>query len=290
MKAINNYKCPMCGADMEKKHGRYGWFWGCRAFKNTGCRGSVDIPVKDFEFECIDFDYFISNNPTAYLLSFIENNDVPGYIKDLKNVLDHKCIEKGTVYRRDVEGKISGLFDYLRKNDRTFEIARLAYWFYNLDGDLQGKIDYWLNRKPKNDHRKEYHVKKAFINNWDLSIFNLLGQDFYEEEFVFGERKGDFGGYKVDIVCKDRFTEKLIFIEVKGPSQKGITAKMQVIEYVRYYNRLYPNNIINKAYIICKGYPRNVLDDLYIDGIKLGVIGYVIEGDKITFIPWEVAL
>lgn len=33
--------CPECGANMILKKSRYGYFYGCQEFPETGCRGSV---------------------------------------------------------------------------------------------------------------------------------------------------------------------------------------------------------------------------------------------------------
>jgi len=59
----------------------------------------------------------------------------------------------------------------------------------------------------------------------------------------------------------------------------------EVINYVRYYNKFY-NDKLKKAYIVCKGYPRGVFDDDL--DIDIGIIGYVIEQNKISFIPWKI--
>jgi len=162
---MNIPKCSKCGTEMEKKHGRYGYFWGCKNFKNKGCRETKDIPLTPFEFEYIDYEGFIKNEPTKYLLNLIEHEDLPKFVKELEKELRGRNIKQGTIYEDSIKGKISGLFDYLMRNNKVFTVSKLAYWFYKLDGDLQGKLDYWLNRRPYGEHRKEYHVKKAFIDD-----------------------------------------------------------------------------------------------------------------------------
>lgn len=278
--------CPICGAQMEKKHGKYGYFWGCTNFRKKGCRGIINIPIVPFEFEYIDYDGFVENNPTDYLLQLIETEAFPKYVKELPEVLDGQPIEKGTVYDSHIGGKISGIFEYLNKKKQRFTIAKLAYWFYRLDGELQGKLDYWLNYVPSNEHRKEYHIKKVLRDNWESTPFGLNGYSLYEEEYPIGEEKGDFAGYKVDIVAKDKLTDELIFIEVKGLRSKGREAMGQLSTYVRTYNKIHPDKKVKKAYIVCKGYPRGVFDDDL--DFDIGMIGYIMEGDKLSFIPWKI--
>ncbi len=282
---MHSPKCPKCGSNMEKIKGKYGYFWGCQQFRKKGCKGTINIPLIPFEFQYIDYDGFVENNPTKYLLDLIEREDFPKYVKQLKYELNGRPIKKGTIYEDDIKGKISGIFDYLSKNKKNFIIAKLAYWFYVLDGNLQGKMDFWLNRKPLNEYRKEYHVKKAFIENWYLNPLGLRGFNFYNEEHHIGESKGYFGGYIIDVVAKDTLG-KSVFLEVKGFNTKGPKAMEQLLTYVRFYNKINPpDKKINKAYIICKGYPRGVFDgDLDID---IGVIGYIIEDNSISFIPWK---
>ena len=35
--------CPKCGADMVKRHGRYGEFYGCSMYTKTNCKGTIKI-------------------------------------------------------------------------------------------------------------------------------------------------------------------------------------------------------------------------------------------------------
>lgn len=284
---LNIYKCPICGGEMEKKYGRYGYFFGCKLFKKTGCKGTINIPINDLSIEYINYDEFIKSDPTEYLLKYIDTNDVPDYIKKLRSVLDGRKIEKGTIWEEDIKGKISGIFDYLVKKRKFFLISKLAYWFFKLDGDLQGKVDYWINRVPKDEHRKEYHIRKALIEEWYLVPLSFRGYELYGIEYEIGKFIGSFGGYRIDLVAQDFFTDELIFIEVKAPRKKGTVAMNQIMNYVRFYNKSYPDKKINKAYIICHGYPRTVFDDDDLD-YQIGVVGYVIEGDKISFIPWKI--
>lgn len=283
MSDIGAPKCPICNSDMEKRIGKYGYFWGCKNFKtNKKCKGTVDIPKKSFIFEHIDYNKFIENNPTKYLLEIIEREPFPNHVKNLKYVLNGCNITKGTILKKDVEGKISSIFDYLRKKSMYFEMSKLAYWFYTLEGDLQGKIDYWLNNKPENEFRTEEYIKKALIDYWQETPLGFYM--FYAEEFPIGQWVGEFGGYIIDLVAKDIFTDELIFIEVKGFKQKAVTAMNQLVTYLRYYNSL-GKTPLNKCYIVSRGYPRGVFDnDL---PFKIGLIGYVVENNKISFIPWK---
>lgn len=280
----NEPKCPICNSGMEIRVGKFGYFWGCINFKTKKCRGTINIPKKQLEFKFIDYEGFIKNNPTQYLLDFINQSNLPAYVKELNYILDGEEINKGTILKSYVEGKISGIFDYLRKHEMYFEIAKLAYWFYTLEGDLQGKIDYWLNRKPSNEYRNEGYIKKAIIDYWEETPLNRY--KYYASEYEIGKWIGEFGGYKVDIVGKDMATNELIFIEVKGFKKKAKEAMPQIVNYTRYYNNQMENTKkVKKSYIVAKGYPRGVFDnDLPFD---IGLIGYVVEGDKISFIPWR---
>lgn len=277
--------CPICNSEMEKKTGKYGYFWGCKNFRTKKCMGTIDIPKQPFEFEFIDYVAFIKDKPTAYLLELIERIDCPLYIKELKDVLNNNEIVKGTLFQSDVEGKISGVFDYLRKHEMFFEMSKLAYWFYFVEGDLQGKLDYWLNRKPSTEFRKEEDIKKSIINYWSKTPLGIYS--YFTEEFDIGKSNGEFGGYRVDIVAKDKTDDKLIFIEIKGFNKKAKEAMSQLVTYVRFYNNIESNNKkVNKSYIVTRGYPRNTFDhDLPFD---IGMIGYVVEGNKISFIPWKI--
>jgi ssDNA-binding Zn-finger/Zn-ribbon topoisomerase 1 len=277
--------CPLCSSEMEERLGKYGYFWGCKKFKTKKCRGTVDISQKAFEFEFIDYDEFVKNNPTQYLLDIIEKENIPLYVKELKDILDGKEIVKGTILERNIEGKISGVFDYLNKKGLCFEMSKLAYWFYCIEGDLQGKFDFWLNRKPSTEFRDERYIKKSLINYWNETPLNFYS--FHSEELEIGKWIGEFGGYKIDIVCKDILTDELIFMEVKGFKQKAIAAMPQLVNYIRYYNNQVNNTRkVKKSYIVSRGYPRGVFDnDL---PFEIGLIGYVVEGDKISFIPWKI--
>ena len=37
--------CPKCGAEMVKRHGKYGWFYGCSRYPD--CRGTRPISYND---------------------------------------------------------------------------------------------------------------------------------------------------------------------------------------------------------------------------------------------------
>lgn len=112
-------KCPKCGSDMEKRKGKFGYFWGCTKFKTKMCKGTLDIPKVSFLHKYFEID----------------RENVPRHVKDLQIALSGENIVKGTIYRPDIEGKISGLIDYLRKNEMFFDMAKLLYWFYVIDFD-----------------------------------------------------------------------------------------------------------------------------------------------------------
>lgn len=57
-------KCPKCGADMELKHGRNGWFWSCSRWPE--CNGSLNLereqrPSESSKYEIPpdDFEYLV---------------------------------------------------------------------------------------------------------------------------------------------------------------------------------------------------------------------------------------
>lgn len=284
-KEIDIPLCPICNSVMEKKLGKFGYFWGCKNFKTKRCKGTIDIPKEAFKLECIDYNGFVKNNPTKYLLELIDSRDFPAHIKKLKEVLNDEGITKGTIYRKEVEGKISGVFDYLRKHEMYFEMSKLAYWFYKIEGDLQGKFDYWLNRKPATEYRNESFIKKSLIDYWNYTPLNRY--IYYAEEYEIGEWKGEFGGYKVDLVAKEKINDELIFIEIKSFKKKGKEAMPQLVNYIRFYNSKNENDIkVKKSYVVAKGYPRGIFDDDL--SFEIGMIGYVVEEDKISFIPWKI--
>lgn len=276
--------CPKCNSEMEKRVGKYGYFWGCKKFKTKKCRGTMDISQIPFEFEFIDYEEFAKNNPTKYLLDLIEKNDFPSHVKELKHILDNKEIVKGVIFQDDVRGKISGIIDYLSKNEAYFEIAKLAYWFYSIEGDLEGKFDFWLNRKPANEFRNEGYIKKSLIDYWYQTPLSYCL--YYGAEVEIGEWIGECCGYRIDLVGKVIDSNELIFIEVKGFKQKAKSAMPQLVNYIRYYNKLKCEEKVKKSYIIARGYPRGIFDDDL--PFKIGLIGYVVEGDKISFIPWKI--
>lgn len=39
---ISKRACPECGAQMKKRTGKYGTFWGCSAWSKTKCQGKLD--------------------------------------------------------------------------------------------------------------------------------------------------------------------------------------------------------------------------------------------------------
>jgi len=43
-------KCPICGARCVKRQSKYGEFWGCSLYKDTGCKG-IWRPPKPLTFE-----------------------------------------------------------------------------------------------------------------------------------------------------------------------------------------------------------------------------------------------
>jgi len=274
-------KCPKCGSEMEKRLGKFGYFWGCTKFKKNSCQGTIDILKEPLMLEYIDYDNFVQDNPLGFLYNLIEKENMPKYIKELHETIGEDGIIKGTILREDVKGKISGILDYLRKKKMYFTMSKILYWFYKIEGDLQTKTDFFLNQKPDGEFRDERFVKEAVYNYWHLTPFSFLGFECPILEYPIRGADGEDGGYIIDIFAQDIIAEEsVLLVEVKGVKRKAKDAWGQIYKYVKAYE--YMNNKNAKGYIVSLGYPRGIFDKSF------GLVGYVIEGNKMSLIPWNI--
>lgn len=75
-------KCPRCGSFMELRKGKYGKFWGCSKYKETGCRGSYNYWYK--------MDKLIKGDNKEEEALQIEMTAIEGYASYIEHLLEQK--------------------------------------------------------------------------------------------------------------------------------------------------------------------------------------------------------
>ena len=75
-------QCPRCGADMELREGKYGKFWGCVKYDQTGCRGSYNYWYK--------MNKLIKGDKEEKKALQIEMAAIEGYAAYIEHILEQK--------------------------------------------------------------------------------------------------------------------------------------------------------------------------------------------------------
>lgn len=280
--------CPLCGEIMVIKNGKYGYFWSCKKFPN--CRGSKTIDrILNFDYQYLEFydpESFAFSEPFKQIVNILENEKVPVYIKPLTEIIINNFY-KGMVDEDSIRGKVSGLLDYLTKNERKLLLAQFSYFIYKVEGDeLPERFDYFLNSFYKHDSiesvvkHKEYQITKAIFENWAETPFSkIYGLKIVGEEVPLRQIIKTDSNCKIDIVAMNEYGEYAL-IEIKRASSKSKSAWGQV----HVYREMVKESKSRAAgYIVTSGYPRGIIDK------TIGLMGYTIQDGNIVLIPWRKA-
>lgn len=265
-------KCPICGRDMLLKRGRYGVFWGCSNYPK--CKGSIDagkkkIKLEKLELININYDDLIENGDIDEIIAeVIENNKKAKEIIEGLRGIDEKLRCDNLCYK---------VLEYLDKNYRYIDISKFVYSIYRVRGELHNKFKYWINNSKYTTDYLEKNIKSIILDTWKENIFSKINLKLIGEEIFIGDFY-ECGG-KVDIMAKSEYDDFKIIIEIKGPKSNARVAWGQIKLYLDTYKRF--NGYKVRGGIVSRGYPFGV----YEKGIIL--IGYVIEGNIIAFIPWN---
>lgn len=263
--------CPNCGRDMLLKRGRYGAFWGCSNYPK--CKGSMDagkkkVKLEELELINIDYDCLIESGVIDETISEVIEND-----KKAKEIIQGLSTIEEKLYCNNLCYKV---LEYLDKNSRYIDISKFVYSIYKVRGELPNQFRYWINNSKYCTHYLEKDVKLAILKTWSNNIFSKINLNLIGEEIFIGDFSE--GGGKVDIMAKCKEDNVNIIIEIKGPKSNARAAWGQIILYLDTYKRF--NEGKAKGVIVSRGYPFGVY------GNEIIFIGYVIEGNKIAFIPW----
>lgn len=265
--------CPNCNKPMILKKGKYGLFWGCSKYPK--CKCSIDARgkrIKQPRLEIIDVDY----------MNLINNDDIKKLIYEcgksnekvnsmLQNYNDIKqCIEDNNLCYKVLE--------YLHKHQRYLDISKVIYTIYLVRGELPKNFRFWINNFNYRTEYIEKDIKRLIIDSWKSNIFGNMKLDLIGEEVFIGDF--DEGGGIVDILAKNDEDNTDILIEIKGPKIKGKAAWGQLIAYLKIYEKF--QNKKAKGVIVSRGYPWGIYENIFL------LVGYVIECNKIAFIPWRV--
>lgn len=257
--------CPKCGSTMEKKTSKYGEFWGCTKFSK--CKGLLNIEIPKLELHQINyFKLFNTNEMQQLAKEVFTNNDTCEYSEneDIKKYLgdDTFCYT---------------VLEELLKQKRFFDISKITYCMHLVRGHLTYNFNYWIDRASYSKNYKEKDIKKIIIDTWKENIFSKLNMEYIANEYIVGNTE-NMG--LVDILAYNKKNNNKVFIEIKSPKVKGKKAVNQLNRYLNIYK--YFNNDTPEGYIIGKGYPFGIYDN------SLGYVSFVIEKNKISFIPWKI--
>jgi len=158
------------------------------------------------------------------------------------------------------------------------DISKISYQIYLSRGELSKNFRFWINNLEYRGDYQERSIQNVIIKNWSNSLFDKLNLKYVDQEFFIGSF--DEGGGKVDILAVDTSDNIEMLIEVKWPKSRAKNAWGQLSSYIKIYQKF--NNEHVKAMIISRGYPWGVYDDIF------ALVGYVIEDNKIAFIPWKI--
>lgn len=267
--------CPVCGRDMILKRGRYGVFWGCSNYPK--CKGSIDagkkkIKLEKLELININYDDLIENGERDEIITeVIENNrKAKEIIQDLTGI-DEVLQCNNLCYK---------VLEYLDKNSRYIDISKFVYSMYKVRGELSSQFKYWINSNKYATNYLEKHIKTLILQMWEKTIFSKRDWELIGQEIFIGNFNE--GGGKVDIMAKSKEDNLNIIIEIKGPKSNARVAWGQIKLYLDTYKKF--NEDKAKGVVVSRGYPFGV----YENGIIF--IGYVIEGNNIAFIDWNLII
>ncbi len=265
--------CPACKRPMLLKRGKYGMFWGCSMYPK--CKVSMDATgekIKLLELEVINIDYLnvIKNGDIKKLINECAEKDAKlnDMLKKSSNI--NECMEDNNICSR--------ILGYLHKLKRYLDLSKFVYGIYLVRGILTSNYKYWINNLEHNKNYIEKDVKKVILNNWNKSIFNVMDLKMIGEEIFIGDIKE--GGGVIDILAREAKTDTYVLIEIKGPNRNGRVAWGQLKAYIETYKKFHNNNV--KGIIVSRGYPFGIYEESF------GLISYIIEDNKIAFIPWKI--
>lgn len=267
--------CPSCKSNMVLKKGRYGLFWGCSKYPK--CKCSIDASKKrsklpPLEFIYIDYVNIIVDGEIEKILKECseKSKKINDMLKDFKTI--NQCIEDNNLCYKVLE--------YLHKSHRYLDISKVVYAIYLVRGEVTTNYKYWINNLDYSENYIEKDVKKAIIQSWDENIFGDMKLVFVGEEIFIGDV--DEGGGKLDILATECDDDIDVLIEIKGPKTNGKAAWGQLQAYLKTYQKFYGDKC--KGIIVSRGYPFGIYEEIF------ELIGYAIEGNNITFIPWKIRL
>lgn len=290
MDTFKNYEveiCPLCGGEMIIKLGRYGYFWSCVRFPK--CKGAKSIDrLRNLKLIYLDFyepESFVYSEAFKKIKSICHSESVPEYIKPLPEIIEAGYFYKGVVDVDGIRGMVSGLLDYLCKNEYRFLLAQFSYFIYKVElEELPKRFDYFLNMLYKQNSiesvvkHKEYQITKAIVEGWERTPFyRLFGLKLVGEEVSLRQIVNIDSSCKIDIVAKNESGD-IALMEVKRAYTKSKNAWGQLHVYSEMVRE---HGIKVAGYIITSGYPRGIVNK------NIGLIGYTIEGENLALIPWR---
>ena len=265
--------CYNCKNPMVLKRGRYGMFWGCTNYPK--CKGIIDargvrIKLKELEIVNIDYNKLYESGEIARIIR--ECSDSNEKIKNL--ILKHRnyveCLENNNLCYK--------ILEHLHKKRKYIDISMITYEIYYSRGELSTSFRYWINNSEYKSDYYERSIQNVIIKNWSGSLFSKINLEYVDQEFFIGSFEE--GGGRIDILALDTSDNIEVLIEVKGPKGRAKNAWGQLSSYIKIYHKF--NNEHVKAMIISRGYPWGIYEDIF------ALVGYVIEDNKIAFIPWKI--
>lgn len=265
--------CPICGMDMILKRGRYDVFWGCSNYPR--CKGSMDAGKRKIKLEKLELINIVYDD-------LIECSEIDEIITEVTE--NNKKAQEIIQGLRDIEEKLQcnnlcyKVLEYLDKNSRYIDISKFVYSIYKVRGELPKQFKYWINSSKYSTDYLEKDIKTIILNTWKENIFSQINLKLIGQEIFIGSFNE--GGGIIDIMAEDTEESIVVIIEIKGPKARARTAWPQVKLYIDTYKKF--NKCSAKAIIVSRGYPFGVYDD------EILFVGYVIEDNKICFIPWRI--
>jgi len=91
--------CPVCGAPMARRSGKYGDFWGCTRYRESGCRGNRQIAQAsgngDSDIQVSPFNQFARGALQSYCDAFTPTDEQRAIIDAMVNSKSHLLVYAG---------------------------------------------------------------------------------------------------------------------------------------------------------------------------------------------------
>jgi len=83
--AEGNWRCPECGAYLVKRKGKFGEFWACSMFRDTGCTYTWDGKFPEMK-KVITFEPIVNELRSVWEGLEVIENQIKGLKRQVQNL------------------------------------------------------------------------------------------------------------------------------------------------------------------------------------------------------------